>query len=288
MGKKSRAKKARRDGDQGGAEGAGGAGGAPGSTVQAATELLTGRGDLRLVGLHIEEWLKGRPEADVALMALGRDASFEVLKVADDRDDERLRELGKKLVARKPTVETNLFQLREASVLLQLEAAKKTAKPALETPAFAVDSPSQQVVVFDPLRLKEVLVKGGRPRVDAKELGAGTLACLKLPALGAKVRFTSAPHDGPSLELRLGVDSGVVFVGPPEAADGPRLGTVRLDPFRTQLDECLSAGTFVRLGPGHFAVHARNVDGELVLSLQPAADMNPIRIDPAALQQVPG
>ena len=44
-------------------------------------------------------------------------------------------------------------------------------------------------------------------------------------------------------------------MGPPEAADGPRMGTVRLDPFSTLLDEHADKGRFVRLPNGVLALH---------------------------------
>ena len=78
------------------------------------------------------------------------------------------------------------------------------------------------------------------------------------------------------LSLRLLVTSGVVFIGPPESADGPRLGELRIDPFSTQLDQKLHEGRLVRFKPGRYVASAHRLDaGEIQLYVVPAPEAEP-------------
>jgi hypothetical protein len=228
-----------------------------------------GPGDLRAVRHHVEQWRKhGVEEARNMLMMLGRDASFTVCEVAEEWKDEELLAFGRRLVAVRPQLETNLDELRRLSVKAHVERAKESAVPAVEIEG--VEAIGGAFALFDPQRLIEDLTKGGRPRKELDRVNAGDVAWFGLPTAAATaVRFTSQPAPAGALRLRLRVDSGVVFAGAPEASDGPRLGTVRLDPQRTRLDEHLNSGHFLRMKPGVYRIDARLESGTVMVHLRP-------------------
>jgi hypothetical protein len=211
-------------------------------------------GDLRDVEALVKKWKAGDMVGAEGLMDLGRDASFLVLALGEKAKDEELLAFGKKLVAVPPRVPTNLHALREASV-------EKLIKANLDAPAIEsiVDLEiGTATAFFDPRRVAADLARYGRPRREAKRLEAGDLAWFGIPAAAGKLDvLTSAlPEGAPAVRLRLQVDSGLVFLGPPEASDGARLGTVKLDPFHTGLDDLAAKGRFARLKPGTYALHA--------------------------------
>ncbi len=226
-----------------------------------------GPGDLRAVRYHIDQWRKnGVEEARNMLMMLGRDASFTVCEVATERKDEALMAFGRRLVAVRPQLETNLNALRRASVRAHVERARKEAAPAVEVDNLAVAGGA--VAVFDPERVVEALARGGWPRKDEARVNAGDVAWFGLPRTAPMpVRFTTRPADGRPLRLRLRVESGVVFAGAPEASDGPRLGTVRRDPHHTQLDAHLSSGRFLRVKPGVYLLDVVLTGAEVTVHL---------------------
>ena len=80
----------------------------------------------------------------------------------------------------------------------------------------------------------------------------------------------------------------VLFVGPPEAADGPRLGTVRLDPHKTALDDHAVRGGFVAVPPGRYAVALTRGAKGLVVHLTPAAPEETFEVDFGLLGQTHG
>jgi hypothetical protein len=282
MGKKSREKKARREGT--------------------TTSLVTttgeqglyaqledaGSGDLRLVGQHVEKFLEGVREAEEALLLLGRDASALVIAEAAKRDDPRLVELGRKLAAMPPRVSTNLHELRKASVAELAEAGLKRAPALSRSPKVEVHGPA--AVLFDPLRIADALARSGRVRNDTERVTRGDIAWF---GLGAASSYTltltsAAPTDAPILRAPLEVGSGVLFVGPPEAADGPRLGTVRLDPHKTALDDHAVRGGFVAVPPGRYAVALTRGAKGLVVHLTPAAPEETFEVDFGLLGQTHG
>jgi hypothetical protein len=228
-----------------------------------------GPGDLRAVRYHVEQWRKhGVEEARNMLMMLGRDASFTVCEVAEEWKDEELLAFGRRLVAVRPQLETNLDDLRRLSVKTHVEEAKESALPAVEIEG--VQAVGGAFALFDPQRLIEDLTKGGRPRKELDRVNAGDVAWFGLPTAGATaIRFTTQPAPAGALRLRLRVDSGVVFAGAPEASDGPRLGTVRRDPHRTRLDEHLNSGHFLRMKPGVYRIDARLESGTVMVHLRP-------------------
>lgn len=245
--------------------------------------------DLRTVPAHLNAWRTGqRDEATTTLIGMGRDAAFLVQEAAKDADDPELTELARKLAAIPPQVETNLTALRLHAVSERVEDAKAEA-PLL------VDVPSHSAVggaigLFDPMRVQEDLAKSGRPRRDAERLSAGHVAWFGLPSAEAtEVRLsTEPPPEGQATRrLRLDVVSGVVFVGRPEASDGPRLGTVRLDPFHTALDA--HEGRFARLKAGVYAVHGYlGPDGGLRIHVIPdSSPQEALEVDPGSLGDVP-
>ncbi|MBI4819967.1 MAG: hypothetical protein HY791_27075 [Deltaproteobacteria bacterium] len=255
MGKKSREKRARREAQE-----------APknGDDRQEGA----GAGDLRLIDILAEDFIKGVPEAETTLTMMGRDASYTVTRIGEEKRHAGLVELGKKLVALKPQVATNLYELRRASIAEHL--AVSNAPTATDT---TVELAWHSVALFDPAVLAADLVKGGRVRNDPKRIAAGDLAWFSLaPDERASIRFTTADGvtDEPGLKLKLRVSSGLVFVGPPEASDGPRLGEVRLDPFRTKLDEYLDKGRLVRVKAGDYLLVARRTEpGQIGVRLLP-------------------
>jgi len=248
-------------------------------------------GDLRVVEAHVKAFLGGQEdEATAALVAMGRDAAFLVKQAADANDSEGLTELARRLAALPPQVDTNLLELRRASVRARAEEALAEAPLAVE--AENLMATAGAVALFDPLRVEEDLAKSGRPRRDPERLAAGHLAWFGLPTAGGTPIHLSlqAPPEGQATRrLRLDVSSGVVFVGPPEASDGPRLGTVRLDPFHTALDEHLERGAFVRLKPGLYAVQAYlSADDQLWVHLTPETEPElALATDPASLGDLP-
>lgn len=254
-------------------------------------EAIGIEGDLRVVDAHVKAFLGGQEEeATSALVTMGRDAAFLVKQAADREDDEGLTELARRLAALPPQVDTNLLQLRRASVLAHIEEAKADAPLAVE--AQNLMATGGAVGIFDPEHLVEDLAKSGRPRRDPERMSAGHIVWFGLPtAEGTPVHLhLEPPPEGQATRrLRLDVASGIVFVGPPEAGDGPRLGTVRLDPFSTALDENLERGAFLRLKPGLYAVHAFLSEGAcLEVHVVPETDpQEALATDPGSLGDLP-
>lgn len=248
-------------------------------------------GDLRAVAAHVAAFKRGQDqEATIALMGMGRDAAFLIREAAEESKDPGLEELARKLAAVPPQVDTNLYPLRRASVQARVQEALLDAPLAVH--AENLMAVGGALAFFDPLQVQDDLAKSGRPGRDPERLQAGDIAWFGLPNAGGTpvVLLTDPPPEGQATRrLRLKVQSGAVFVGPPEAADGPRLGTVRLDPFHTALDAHLQRGAFVRLKPGVFAVHAYLKGGILQVHLVPDQTPNAeIAVDPASLGDVPG
>lgn len=280
MGKKSREKKERKDRE------------AKAEVVEAllspeAREELkkvTGSGDLRLIPAHIEHLLAGNDQARFALRALGRDAAVPVMRAALELGDAELEAFAQKLFATKPAVETNLMVMREVSVMEHVEANRGKARP-LDGAELVIRG--HDVAIFDPALHAKTLARGGRPRNEPAELGAGRIAWFLLaPLEEAKLVLASEPIPEEALRLRLHVSSGVIFVGPSTASDGPRLGELRLDPFRTRLDEHLDAGVFLTLPPGSYELGAtRSGPGGVRLSVAPLpAAAPPLQLDLGALR----
>jgi len=247
-------------------------------------------GDLRAVAAHLKAYHNGQSEeATIALMGMGRDASFLVREAAESSDDPELTELAKKLAAVPPQVDTNLYGLRRASVQDRVNEALEDAPLAIE--AENLMATGGAIAFFDPMRVQDDLAKSGRPRRDPERAQVGDLAWVGLPTAGGtpvQLHADPPPEGQQTRRLRLKVQSGVVFVGPPEASDGPRLGTVRLDPFHTELDAHMMRGAFVRLKPGIYAVHAYLSDSALEVHLIPdPAPTAEIAVDPASLGDVP-
>lgn len=245
-------------------------------------------GDLETIEAHVEAYLAGRSDAATTLTNMGRDAAHTVLQLARAKQSEPLEQFARRLAAIPPQVETNLKDLRRKSVRRRIETERKHAPKAEE--AGEVRVAGGAIAVFDPQRVLEDLVLGGRPRQRAERLQAGDIACLGLPtAEEVPVRFQQgpAPDGQPTARLRLKVDSGMVFVGPPEAADGPRMGTVRLDPFSTRLDELAPRGRFLRMSNGVLVVWAyRDAEGAVCLHVaedpDPGADLGLSPLAPVA------
>lgn len=248
-------------------------------------------GDLRVVSLHCKAFLDGQEdEATAALMVMGRDASFVVRAAADESGNQGLSDLARKLAAVPPQVDTNLHAMRSLSVQILVDDAMEDAPLAVHAENLMAVGGS--VAIFDPLMVQEDLAKSGRARRDPERLQAGDLVWMGLPsASGTALHLRSDPvaEGQPTRRLRLQVKSGLVFVGPPEASDGPRLGTVRLDPFHTALNEHLEKGAFVKVKPGIYAVYAYLSDGALALHLLPDPDPSEeLVVDPGALGELPG
>lgn len=246
--------------------------------------------DLRFVEQHIANWKKGITEAGQALITLGRDAAYTARKIAEENDDKDLREFAAKLAAIPPQVDTNLDALREQSIRDHLDAQRKSAPAPAEVDDFEIRGGA--LALFDPKRVMNDLVHHGRPRKDPRRLVGGDVACFGLPkAEPTRVRFVedAPPAAASAARIRLKVESGVVFVGPPEASDGPRLGSVRKNPFGTALDEHLDRARFMRLKPGTYAAFAY-VDGEARLVVHLVKDRDAADdavVDLAAAQQLP-
>jgi hypothetical protein len=234
-------------------------------------------GDLRNVEHLMHAMIGGDPHAESTLFALGRDAAWIVQKLADETGDEGAKQLAKKIVAVPPQVKTNLYELRKDAVRSLIRSALESAPQAAELDGITI--PGSAVALFDPERVVDSLTRGGRPRKDVERIKQGDIAWFGADTIGpTKVQLVRAtpPPAQPVLELRLRVSSGVVFVGPPEAADGPRLGSLRLDPFSTALNARASEGRLVRMKPGRYVVAAHRLDrGEIQIYLLPAPESEP-------------
>ncbi len=257
MGKKSREKKERRKAKE-----------VMDQAIAAVTgddEEVTGSGDLRLIEAHVTQWLAGTPEAEAALKMLGRDASLTVMQIGERLKNAEVVEFGKRLVAVKPQFPTNLMALREDSVVQHVARAQSDAPQVSADAELHVGS--HTLAIFDPALVADALVKGGKPRADGARVAEGHVAVFSLdPLMEADVGTTTeaVADDQPVTVRRVLVKSGVVFCGPQEASDGPRLGTVRLDPFRTALDDHLERGAFRRVQPGVYKVSAYRTGDEKV------------------------
>jgi hypothetical protein len=270
MGKKAREKRERRE--------------AAGSKKTPTKLKLDAKaaGDLRLIPAHIEHYLRGVPEAARALRDLGRDAAELVIEIARAKQHAELEAFGKKLVALKPQLETNMIELRAEAIDDVLERAEKSAVAVGVGTSLSFEG--MMLGFFDPLSVADALVKGGRPRADRTRVARGDIAWFPLGgARTIRVSEGSTPPPG-ALELRLKVSSGLVYVGPPEASDGPRLGSVRLHPHRTQLDDFESKGRFLKVPEGMYAVHVElPPEGEIRVHLNLTPDAEPIEVDLASL-----
>lgn len=243
-----------------------------------------GSGDLNLVEAHVKNYLKGVREAETALMILGRDASAQVMEIAEQTGNAELLEFGKKLVAVKPKIETNMQELRRDSIVELMERELPKAKKLADSPQIFVNGSA--VAVFDPLRVADAICRGGRPRSDVNRISQGDLLWVSSGEGEEKTKVVLAEGDGgagKALELRLQVDSGLVYVGPPEASDGPRLGTVRFHPFKTGFDDFVGKGRFVSVAPGRYAVRIRREGGEVRIFLAPAPNDAPLTLSMSML-----
>lgn len=237
-----------------------------------------GVGDLRLVRQHMDAYRGGEGAALEVLSSLGRDASYAALTYAEELEDPELIEFSRRLVAVPPAIETNLHDLREASVDNLVAQALADEAPALRGPIELEARGS--LALFDPAQVKSFLARGGRARKEASEEHAGTLAMFGLglgTAVRVEVRAQAAEPEVSVVRRRLRVGSGVVAVGLPEASDGPRLGTVRLDFARTGLDDALERGhaQLFRLPNGIWRVEATHPSPDvlrLYVSPDPEAD----------------
>ncbi len=253
--------------------------------VKPPTEF-DGPGDLRAVEYHVDQWSRGVEEGLNMLLMLGRDASFIVERMAKERGTDELKDLARRLVATRPRMESNLYELRAASVNKLVDDAFTKAPNAVDIGEMEIAGGT--LGIFDPKRLAEKLARGGRARKDPAQLNAGDLAAFGLETFkGVNIRFTTNPVEAGqrALQLRLAVDSGVVFVGPAQASDGPRMGTLRLDPFTTTLDQYVNEGRFLRIKPDVYRVFAIPEEGGgVTVHLNP--DPNPeedLQLDPKHL-----
>jgi len=280
MGRKSRAKQQRKKKEEQ----------SPSKAPAAETDALVDQealGDLRLVEAHVEQMIQGIAEAEVALKMMGRDAATTVEQLGKLRNNQKVLDLAKKLIAVRPEVPTNLFELREASVLGLVEQALAEAPSIAEEPQ--ISDQMIAIALFDPVCVGDILIKTGRVRTKGDRLGRGDLAMMPLTpnvSRTALITQTPAPEGQPTSNVRLRVESGVIFVGPPEASDGERLGAIRFDPFKTKLNQFLDRGGFVRVEPGFYQVAAYE-DGDKVCfhltstdpkdqdPLEPATILNP-------------
>ena len=210
----------------------------------------------------MDAYRAGEVAAMEVLTSLGRDACFSALKYAEKLGDEELIDFSRRLVAVPPSIETNLFELREASVDARVKEAR-TVVPALASEPLVRATGS--FALFDPLQTKRFLARGGRARKEPDAQHKGTLAVFGL-SVSHEVTVRILQGEGPEgvsgVEQRLRVGSGVVAAGAPESSDGPRLGSVRLDPHRTQLDEALDKGMaeLRALNPGVYRLVAIHPD----------------------------
>jgi hypothetical protein len=281
MGRKSRAKQKRKKKEEA----------SPANAPTAKTEALVDQdalGDLRLIEAHVEQMMLGSNEAEVAIRIMGRDAVAIVAQLGQQAQNQAVLDLAKKLVAVSPEVTTNLFALREASILGLVELALVEAPEIESTPV--VSNQITSIGLFDPVCVGDVLIKTGRVRTKSDRLGRGDLAFLPL---APNTEYSAVLHLGPppegqsTTELRLRVESGVIFVGPPEASDGERLGSIRFDPFATRLNQFLTRGGFVRVAPGFYQV-ATYSDGDKVCFHLTSSDLkDPGPLDPASIMPPP-
>lgn len=216
--------------------------------------------DLRLVEQLAADVIAGREEAAQVLHSMGRDASGVLHQIAERTGHPDLKALARRLAATPPLARTNLYDLRQDSVRAIVRQALDTSPLAAELGRFPVES--GYVALFDPERIQEALVRGGRPRQELPRIRGGDILPLAVAGTGpveVLVWMGAAPVQQRVLRLILRVTSGVVFFGPAEAADGPRLGAIRLDPFSTRLDAFLGQGRFGRLKPGLYEVGAHRM-----------------------------
>jgi hypothetical protein len=226
-------------------------------------------GDLRTIHIHAKNFLDGIPQAETALTMMGRDAAHTVSQLAEADESKRLEELAKRLVALKPKVETNLQALRYRAVERHVEAGLRSALRATDVRDFTVSA--GRVALFDPRRVADALAVSGRPRTDPERAQRGDIVWFHWTSherIACRF-FSGAPPEGQHLASGfLQVDSGVVFVGPPEAADGPRIGSVRLDPFSTGLDQHLPTGRLLQMRSGGYRVSSVFASERLHLYLE--------------------
>lgn len=253
-------------------------------TRRAVANVHAASSDLRNVPILIERLLAGEEEAQTVLMGMGRHAAFLVLQAAEDRDSPVLRELGRKLAAIPPQSDTNIMALRKASVQALVNEVGADAPSLFEAAPFRV---GPEVALFDPVVLAEDLAGAGRPRRSPERLGKGDLAWFGLPDDGhaLEVRAGPPPDGQATLRLRVRVRSGFLWVGPPEATDGHRLGAVRLDPHSTGLhgrrDQCRGFAVPAAV----YAVHGWRSGQTVHLRLQEEPKPLPfIQIDLAGLR----
>ncbi len=247
-------------------------------------------GDLTTIEAHVEAFLAGTSEAATVLTEMGRDAAFTVMQLAKEKKHEELEQFARRLAAIPPQVTTNLHDLRRRSVRRRVEMERREALKAVEVTDLAISGGA--VALFDPQRVVEDLATGGRPRRHAERLGAGDIACLGLPQadpVPVRILAEPPPADQPVARLRLHVESGLIFVGPPEASDGPRMGTVRLDPFSTALDDLADRGRFLRMANGVWALWGYiDPDGAVRLHAVPdEAPTEPLELSPMAPVTLP-
>ncbi|MEO1335427.1 MAG: hypothetical protein AAFV29_07270 [Myxococcota bacterium] len=250
---------------------------------------VSAQGDLTTIETHVEAYLGGDTSAATVLTEMGRDAAFTVLKLAQAAENGDLEQFARRLAAIPPQVETNMHELRRKSVRRLIETSRRQAVVATEAEALTVAGGA--LGIFDPQRVLEELATGGRPRRQAERLQVGDIACIGLPHAGeVGVRFDAGPPpEGQAVaRLRLKVDSGMVFVGPPEASDGPRMGTVRLDPFSTLLDEHAPRGRFVRFANGVHALFAFLTEaGDVAVHFGPDDSTEALELSPMAPLTLP-
>lgn len=246
-------------------------------------------GDLREVPRYVEGWRAGDVDATTRLQELGRDAAAQVARIADEAGDPALAEFARKLAVITPQLPTNMYALREAAVDASVARALREAPALAEAPPITVAGGT--LGIFDPELVKEALVRRGRPRGRPGSLIAGELLVQGLPIqrpVAVQLSPGPAPEGQATVAHRLQVRSGVVFVGPPEASDGPRMGTIRLDPHQTALQLRAAEGGFVRLAPGVYRVgvyfDAPVVRVQLLPDPQPEA---PLGRDPTAYEPLP-
>jgi hypothetical protein len=247
-------------------------------------------GDLREVEKHVKALLAGNEEAVGEIMTFGRDAAGIIARIAEEKKSEQLKELSKRLIAVPPQVPTNMFELRAAAVKELISKAQDKSPNATDVRDFSIASP--MVVLFDPQKISDAIAKSGKPRRDAERVGKGDIVFFGAEMAPIKVTLTTAavPEGQEVVSNRLKVESGIIFVGPPEASDGPRLGEVRMDPFRTNLHLHLSKGRFVRLKPGSWRASAYQRPGGEVrvhLSVDPDPAAAAVLADLSSLAMLP-
>jgi hypothetical protein len=249
------------------------------------------QGDLRAVERLVRAAIEGSSDAHESLIMYGRDAAGLVAEIAEQKKNDEMKELARRLVATPPQVKTNLLELRLESIKELVREAQKSAPNATDVGELVLVGP--QVVVFDPTRIAEAIAKRGRPRLDAERVGAGDLVFFGIDAfrdIVVRISTASPPAGQAVVKNRLRVDSGIVFIGPPQGADGPRLGELRLHPFRTNLHAALASGRFARVKPGVYVASAFEPEaGGVRVHLVP--DPNPkspdVSADLAALGTIP-